>query len=130
MQFHKLPSGTIVDIDAISRITAPKDYDGSAGVLYWSSGLRGEAIGADADALYAAVDALVCNPTPVADSEPPAGDSTARLNDVLNQIKKLRSGLRRGEYWLPGDAADELTIILGEEPAPDHDYDSDKEVKL
>jgi hypothetical protein len=126
MQRIKLPSGQIVDIDSVNRIAQPHTTEPvGTSCDYVLAGTFTVARGADADALYAAVDALVCNPTRVATWtgvsasawKPPEGsayrivDSTAQLADVLGHVDKVRERLRAGIIG-PAAASNELTLIL------------------
>ena len=110
MQRIKLPSGTIVDVDAVSRISPPDISDkGFITCNYTLGGRNTVAHGADADPLYAAVDALVCNQTP-ADSDG-AAELRAIIDDVLENVRGALVAMNEGR---PVDAADILEGTLNE----------------
>ena len=125
MQLVKLPSGTIVDVDAIGRIGPIKSYEGvKPSCAYIVDGCHEEAIGADALALYAWIDGQVCNREP-ADSEP-HGNVKARYTDepcsvckamhalVDDILSRVSTSLELMNEGVPVKAANTLEAILND----------------
>jgi hypothetical protein len=120
MQFHKLPSGTIIDIDSVNRIAQPHTTEQvGTSCDYVLAGTFTVARGTDAGALYAAVDALVCNPTP---AEVCSGCKAlcASMDDIMY---RLGAAVDAFETVQPVSARQLLTSILEDYGDPYADAD-------
>jgi hypothetical protein len=113
----KLPSGKIVDLDAISMIRPPQSYSSGKTAACIIAGHPTEVSNGDADALYQAIEATVGKGD---------DDLLSALDDIIYRVRGALELLNDGTISARVSAADHLEAILNDY-ADDTDTDTEPE---